>query len=67
MSEYLKKRAVSDQKKKEIIDGILEIWINNPSQRLGQLIDNAIYPEKNLFNIEDYDLLSKLKEFNCRK
>jgi hypothetical protein len=68
----LKGRAETDSQKKEILDKLLEAWKKSPLQRLGQLIDNALYADrkelkKNLFYIEDQDFIELVDKFvhNC--
>lgn len=38
------------------------IWKQHPNLRLGQLIANALIYTDQLFNVEDFDLLTVLRE-----
>jgi hypothetical protein len=53
-----KGRANTPAKKGDVVATILAAWNEYPHQRLGQLIQNAMYQRTNadLFNIEDQDL-----------
>jgi len=44
-------------------DTIKSIWLQNPELRLGQLIDNAIPVDKDIFYVTDDDLVKYLKEY----
>lgn len=57
-------RAETDKQKRQILDQIYILWTkdNNKFLRLGQLIGNIIRDEGTLYNIEDYDLIEKLKK-----
>lgn len=60
----MKKRAITEEQKREIIEAIYQIWIsgNNHYLRLGQMLEIAKGNISNdLFYIEDYDLVEKLK------
>ena len=56
------KRAYDEWQKRMIIERLFSAWVANPSQRLGQLIENALAcrpvnaPHPDLFNIEDMDV-----------
>lgn len=54
------KRACSPQQKKEIMERLYAVWINNPELRLGQLLYNA-FPNVDIFYIEDEDFIQKLE------
>jgi len=66
-------RAKTDDEKKFVINQLLQTWLKNPQQRLGQLIYNATaegpYPECHtnfhqvLFYIEDNRLVTKVASF----
>ena len=47
----------------KILAEIGEIWKKNPELRLGQLIDNILLQEEDLYYIEDKKLLERLKEW----
>jgi len=55
-------RAVTKSKKKRIMKQILKSWLKIPELRLGQIIYIAI-KDKDLFNIEDYVLMNKIKDY----
>lgn len=60
----LKKRAIHEWQKRDVMEKMLKLWIENTHLRLGQLIINAIGKDTDLYNIEDYDLIEKLFTFN---
>lgn len=52
----------------QTLDTILDIWMQFPELRLGQLLDNAIEwrdknPDTNMFYVEDEHLLEALRAF----
>jgi hypothetical protein len=61
-------RADTREKKQQIIDRLLDVWLEHPKQRLGQLICNyLIFPLKDksegtLFYIEDSELIDILEK-----
>lgn len=57
----MKKRAKTPAQKKEVLDRILQIWIANPSLRLGQMISIALPDGGDPFYVEDYALIEKLE------
>ena len=60
------KRATKDKEKEEVISKILSVWKNNPELRLGQLIEiiRSFTESKDLFYIEDYELVKIFDKFN---
>jgi hypothetical protein len=55
---------MSPTRKAEITDELCTAWINNSSQRLGQLIANiANAPGNDPYYIEDEDFAVKIKEY----
>lgn len=59
----MKDRAITPEQKKEVLDSILKVWLNNPDLRLGQLIRNSKdkYSSMKLFYIEDYELMKMIE------
>jgi hypothetical protein len=51
-------RAVGPDRKKNVIDRLLDVWQRYPDLRLGQLIDNV---RVNLYYIEDLDLIREIE------
>ena len=47
----------------KILTEIGEIWKKHPELRLGQLIDNVLLQEEDLYYISDVKLLERLKEW----
>lgn len=47
----------------KILAEIGEIWKKHPELRLGQLIDNVLLQEEDLYYISDTKLLERLKEW----
>jgi hypothetical protein len=48
----------------KILRKLKEIWEKNPEMRLGQLIENAfLYLGKDIYYVEDEDLIKRLEEF----
>jgi hypothetical protein len=60
----MKLRAYSPAEKKALIARLLDVWLANPHQRLGQLIVNALPHEagNDAFYIEDYTLIERLEK-----
>ena len=52
-------RARTDEQKKDIMDRLLTLWLNNKEMRLGQLINNVIVTT--LYYIEDYTFIEALE------
>jgi hypothetical protein len=58
----LDRRALTPEQKKQVLDDVLEVWLKKPELRLGQLIFNAISSRKNIYYVEDLDIVEHLKE-----
>jgi hypothetical protein len=52
-------RAMEPWQKKDVMEKLLKLWMENPELRLGQLINNYI-SYRELYHIEDYDLIDSL-------
>ena len=68
----MKGRAETYEQKREAVDKLLGAWMCQPSQRLGQLINNAIQSTKGetstrLFYIEDNDLVDTVTQYILKK
>lgn len=46
----------------DVLSVIGTVWVKNPDLRLGQLICNAVPENKNLYNLEEYELVQYLLE-----
>jgi len=55
-------RAITNQKKREVLDRLYNAWISVPEFRLGQMLHNKF--EDRLFYIEDYELIEELEDKN---
>jgi len=55
-------RARTEQEKRVIIQRLLVAWISLPELRLGQLIDNSISTDKDLFFLEDKELIELVEK-----
>lgn len=62
----MKNRATEDWQKRDVMEKILKVWIENPSLRLSQLLINSIDVDTNLYVVEDYDLVEKVFAFSER-
>jgi len=62
----MKNRATEDWQKRDVMEKILKVWVENPSLRLGQLILNAIGHTDYIFITEDYELVEKVFAFSER-
>jgi hypothetical protein len=62
----MKNRAVEIWQKRDVMEKILAVWLENPSLRLSQLIVNSIDVDTNLFIVEDYDLVESVHTFSER-
>ena len=62
----MKNRATEDWQKRDVMEKILKVWIENPSLRLSQLLINSIDVDTNLYVVEDYDLVDKVFTFSER-
>ncbi len=52
----------------DVIEALMEAWSKHPAMRLGQLIVNAVRPEKacpEIFYIEDSQLIKKLRKYGA--
>lgn len=59
-------RAATPEKKKEVVDRILNAWLDVPNMRLGQFIEDARSYYRNsapMFYIEDLDIVDILETF----
>lgn len=57
------KRAITDDEKRFVMNGLTEAWINAPkNMRLGQLLLNS-HPGGDIFYVECYDLLDEVIAF----
>lgn len=59
-------RATTVEQKVQVINNLLALWLKYPELRLGQLIDNVTGYDNifsKLYNVEDLELVSILKEF----
>lgn len=62
------KRADTSEKKRAVVEAILECWELMPHLRLGQLIDNArCRNTQQLFHVEDTVLVDEIREFTGGK
>lgn len=57
------KRAKTIKEKKAIINRLYEVWNANPELRLGQLIENTFTGMRNLYFIEDFELIERLEGY----
>ena len=62
----MKNRATEEWQKRDVMEKILAVWIENPSLRLSQLLINSIDVDTNLYVVEDYDLVDKVFTFSER-
>jgi hypothetical protein len=62
----MKNRAIEDWQKRDVMEKILAVWLENPSLRLSQLIVNSIDVDTNLYIVEDYDLVENVSAFSER-
>jgi hypothetical protein len=54
-------RAVTTDAKKAVIARLLDVWLQNPDLRLGQLVgDHGGYLD--LYNMEDFPLIASIEE-----
>lgn len=60
----IKGRAMKDYEKREIVERLYRVWVENPHLRFGQLVKNVI--RENLYNVEDSDLIDKIESFYDR-
>lgn len=59
-------RAEEESQKRECIQKLLDVWLANPTMRLGQLLDNAVFQSKGapIFYIEDITLVQAVIDFS---
>ena len=63
----MKNRAIEIWQKRDVMEKILDVWLKNPSLRLGQLIVNAMgNDDPDIFNTEDYELVDSIFAFSER-
>lgn len=53
-------RATTKEKKKEVLDKLLELWEHFPQERLLQMVSNSLQGG-DTFYIEDYALIRAIK------
>jgi hypothetical protein len=71
---FLANRATTPEKKKEVVDRLLALWLELPDLRLSQLIGN-VYPcgaacntcwqdagHKDAYNVEDFTFINELEK-----
>lgn len=58
-------RATTDEKKKQIVEDLLSIWLEHPNLRLGQLIGNVYHAPTggDPYHVEDYDFINEISAF----
>lgn len=58
-------RATTPEQKKQIVEDLLSIWLDNPGLRLGQLIGNVYHAPTggDPYHVEDYDFINEISEF----
>lgn len=58
-------RAKTPEQKKEIVEDLLSIWLDNPKLRLGQLIGNVYHAPSggDPYHVEDYDLINEISAY----
>lgn len=59
----MKGRAETAEDKKAIIQRIMVAWLSKPNLRLGQLLENALPVEDDLFYMEDDVLIGHLERY----
>ena len=62
----MKNRATEEWQKRDVMEKILAVWLENPSLRLSQLIVNSLNKDSNLFIVEDYELVDSVYAFSER-
>ena len=58
----MRRRAMTPQQKRDIIERLLSLWEDNPDLRLGQLISNT-EGQANQFYLEDYQFMDMLEKY----
>lgn len=61
----MNKRAVTPDKKREIVEDLLTIWLDNPQLRLGQLIGNVYHAPTggDPYHVEDVDFINEISAY----
>lgn len=60
----LEARAVTPERKKKVVEQLLQLWLSVPGLRLGQLVHNAAVHgagRDDSFYIEDDDLITAMR------
>jgi hypothetical protein len=60
MLDPIPERAATPEQKRAVIDRLFALWLEQPAQRLGQLLDNA-HAGPLLYYIEDEALIGLLE------
>ena len=60
--KYTHKRARTLAQRKEVLDRLLKLWEKVGDWRLGQLIFNFYTVDRDIFHIEDFDLIAVLEK-----
>lgn len=57
-------RALTPEQKREVVERLLRAWLERPSERLGQLIVNALPTccSNDPFYVEDFELIEALEQ-----
>jgi len=58
----MKGRAESTEDKKAIISRLYIAWLKKPQLRLGQLLEVSIPSDRDLFYVEDYELINLVEK-----
>jgi hypothetical protein len=67
INDIMKNRATEEWQKRDVMEKILAVWLENPSLRLGQLIVNAMgADDPDIYSTEDYDLVDSVYAFSER-
>lgn len=59
----LSNRCTTDEQKEEFMSRLLLAWKQTPNLRFGQLVRNSMFPENDLFYLEDLYLLDQVESF----
>jgi hypothetical protein len=61
----VRNRAEEEWQKRDVMEKLLTMWLNNPQLRLGQLLVGAVPASTyDLFFTEDYDLVDMVAKYN---
>lgn len=76
----MEKRAITPTEKKLILARLYRVWMQNPDQRLGQMLFNVFgttttvdgkpmefIHEMNTFNIEDFPFIERVEKMMLKK